>query len=123
MVVGNGSAEGHAVRLAVVFGKGLLTNSQIANTFQMHVISRKALRKAEEKHADLVGPLGTWFKVAKAAQWKNIEYVRKTSRDADPVGPYTVFNIKGNSYRLIVRIEYEFGLIFIREYDKRDWKQ
>jgi mRNA interferase HigB len=94
----------------------------------MHVISRKTLRKAEGKHADLVGPLGTWFKIAKAARWKNIEDVRKTYRDADPVGPYTVFNIKGNSYRLIVKIEYECDLIFIKavqthaEYDKGKWK-
>jgi mRNA interferase HigB len=93
----------------------------------MHVISRKALRDAEEKHADLKGPLGTWFKVAKKAEWKNIEEVRKTYRDTDPVGPYTVFNIKGNSYRLVVKIEYEFALIFVKqvlthaEYDKKDW--
>ena len=95
----------------------------------MHVISRKALRKAEEKHGDLAVPLGTWFKVAKAAQWKTIEDVRKTYRDADPVGPYTVFNIKGNSYRLIVKIEYEYDLIFIKdvqthaEYDKGAWNK
>jgi len=95
----------------------------------MHVISRKALRKAEEKHPELAVPLGTWFKVAKAARWKNIADVRKTYRDADPVGPNTVFNIKGNSYRLIVKIEYEFDLIFIKavqthaEYDKGDWNK
>jgi mRNA interferase HigB len=94
----------------------------------MHVISRKMLREAEEKPGDLVGPLGTWFKVAKKAHWKNIEDVRKTYRDTDPVGPYTVFNIKGNSYRLIVKIEYRFELIFITrvqthaEFDKGDWE-
>ena len=93
----------------------------------MHVISRKALRDAEEKHADLKGPLAASFKIAKKAKWKNIEDFRKTYRDADPVGPYTVFNIKGNSYRLVVKIEYEYALIFIKhvlthaEYDQRDW--
>ena len=60
-------------------------------------------------------------------QSSSIEEVRKTYRDADPVGPYTVFNIKGNSYRLLVKIEYEYALIFIKhvlthaEYDQRDW--
>ena len=95
----------------------------------MHVISRKALREAEDRHPDLEGPLGTWFKIAEKAEWKNIADVRRTYRHADPVGPYTVFNIKGNSYRLVVKIEYAFGLIFIKhvlthaEYDKGDWKK
>lgn len=95
----------------------------------MHVISRKTLREAEGKHGDLVLPLAVWFKVAKAAQWKTIEDVRKTYPSADPVGRYTVFNIKGNSYRLIVRIEYVKGRIYIRavqtqaEYDKGAWKR
>ena len=95
----------------------------------MHVISRKALRKAEDDHADLIGPLGAWYKVAKAAQWQSIEDVRKAYRDTDAVGKYTVFNVKGNSYRLIVKIEYEYGLIFIKaiqthaEYDKGAWNK
>ena len=59
----------------------------------MRVTSRKTLREAEAKHGDLAGPLGTWFKVAKAARWKNIEDVRKTYRETVPVGPYAVFNI------------------------------
>lgn len=94
----------------------------------MRVISRKKLREAEAKHGDLVGPLGTWYKVAKKAGWKHIEDIRKTYPLADPVGPYTVFNIKGNSYRLIVKIEYAKHLIFVKavlthaEYDKGDWK-
>ena len=93
----------------------------------MHIISRKMLREAEKKHSDLVGSLGTWFKVAKKAHWKNVEDVRKTHHDTNPLGPYTVFNIKGNAYRLIVEIEYRFELIFIKrvqtyaEYDEGDW--
>ncbi len=53
--------------------------------------------------------------------------LRKTYRDTDPVGPYTILNIKGNAYRLIVKIEYRFELIFIKrvqthaEYDNGDW--
>jgi mRNA interferase HigB len=95
----------------------------------MHVISRRTLREAEGKHSNLIIPLAVWFKVAKAAQWKTIEDVRKTYPSADPVGRYTVFNIKGNSYRLIVRIEYAKGRLYIRavqthaEYDKGAWKR
>jgi mRNA interferase HigB len=95
----------------------------------MHVISRKTLREAEAKHGDLAGPLGTWFKVAKAARWKNIEDVGKTYRETDPVGPHTVFNIKGNSYRLTVNIQYGSALIFVKEvlthaeYGQGDWNK
>jgi mRNA interferase HigB len=95
----------------------------------MHVISRKTLREAETKHGDLVVPLAVWFKVAKSARWKNIQDVRKTYPFADPVGRYTVFNIKGNSYRLIAKIEYARSRIYIRaiqthaEYDKGAWNR
>jgi mRNA interferase HigB len=84
---------------------------------------------AEAKHADLSKPLDTWYRLAMKANWENIADVRKTYPLADPVGKYTVFNIKGNAYRLIVKIEYEYGLVFIKdvlthaEYDKGAWKK
>jgi len=96
---------------------------------KMHVISRKALREFEARHPDAGLPLGIWCRIARKAEWKNLADVRKTYPHADLVGRHTVFNIKGNSYRLIVKIEYEFGLIFIKhvlthaEYDKGAWKK
>jgi mRNA interferase HigB len=94
----------------------------------VHVISRKALKDAVTRHADLDAPLDTWYRVAKKAQWKSPTDVRKTYPHADPVGVYTVFNIKGNAYRLIVKIIYDAGRIYIcdvlthAEYDKDRWK-
>jgi mRNA interferase HigB len=94
----------------------------------VHVISRKALKDAATRHADLEASLDTWYRTAKKAQWKSLSDVRKTYAHADAVGAYTVFNIKGNAYRLIVKIEYARGLIFIRavqthaEYNKDRWK-
>jgi mRNA interferase HigB len=94
----------------------------------VHVISRKALKDAVTRHADLEASLDTWFHTAKKAQWKSLTDVRKTYPHADPVGEYTIFNIKGNAYRLIVKIHYQTGRIFIHdvlahaEYDKDRWK-
>ena len=94
----------------------------------MHVISRKALKVAVIRHADLETPLDTWYRSAKKAQWKSLADVRQTYSHADQVGKYTVFNIKGNAYRLIVTINYQTGRIFIRdvlthaEYNKDQWK-
>jgi mRNA interferase HigB len=95
----------------------------------MHVISRKNLKKAVGTHSDLVGPLDAWFRIAKKAEWKNIADVRKTFSSADAVGKWTVFNVKGNQYRLIAEINYLFGRVYIRhvlthaEYDRGGWKR
>ena len=94
----------------------------------MHVISRKKLKEAATRHSDLEGPLDAWFRIAKKAQWRNLAEVRKTFSSADAVAKWTVFNIKGNQYRLITEINYVFGRVYIRhvlthaEYDRGDWK-
>lgn len=94
----------------------------------MHVISRKKLKEAAARHPSLEAALDTWFRVAKKARWKNLAEVRKTCSTADPVGLYTVFNIKGNRFRLVAEINYERGRMYIRhvlthaEYDKGKWK-
>lgn len=55
--------------------------------------------------------------------------VRQTYPSADFVDPYTVFNIKGNAYRLIVKIEYKWQIVFVKDllnhadYDKGGWKK
>lgn len=95
----------------------------------MHVISRKKLKEAAARHGELEGPLDAWFRIAKKAAWKNLANLRKTFSTADAVGKWTVFNIKGNRYRLIAEINYTYGRIYIRdvlthaEYDRGGWKQ
>ncbi len=95
----------------------------------MHVISRARLKEAAQAHADVESALDVWFRVAKLAKWQNLVEVRQTFPSADLVGDLTVFNIKGNSYRLIVKIEYQWQKIFIKhvlthaEYDKGEWKK
>jgi mRNA interferase HigB len=94
----------------------------------MHVISRKKLKEAIMRHGGLEVPLNAWFRIAKKAAWKNLADVRKTFSSADAVGKWTVFNVKGNRYRLITEINYAFGRIYIRhvlthaEYDRGSWK-
>lgn len=95
----------------------------------MHVISRKKLREAASRHGDVEAPLDVWFRVAKRASWQTLGDVRKTFSSADLVDKWTVFNIRGNKYRLITEINYRFQRIYIRhvlthaEYDKEKWKQ
>jgi mRNA interferase HigB len=95
----------------------------------VHVLSRKRLLEAAKRHSDLFAPLDVWYRAAKKAEWNSLDEVRWTFPSADAVEKYTVFNIKGNSYRLIVEINYRSKRIFIRhvlrhaEYDKGRWKQ
>ncbi|MCF2145507.1 type II toxin-antitoxin system HigB family toxin [Desmonostoc muscorum LEGE 12446] len=94
----------------------------------MHIISFRILREYAEKHADCQEVLSNWYKVATKAKWSNLVEVQQVFPKAEAVGNFTVFNIKGNKYRLIVSIDYEGQLIYIKyilthaEYDKENWK-
>ena len=95
----------------------------------MRIIARKRLREYAARHADCGGALDAWYQVARAASWKSFADVRRDHPHADLVGNRTVFNIKGNSYRLITAIHYNGGRVYIREilthaeYDRGDWKE
>jgi mRNA interferase HigB len=92
------------------------------------VISKSAWRQAVAADHTLESSISEWYKIATSATWRNLVEVRKVYPSADAVGPYTVFNIKGNTYRLIVKIEYRWQMIFVKhvlthaEYDKGEWK-
>ena len=101
----------------------------------LHIISRKKLLEADRENPGqgLAPLLDGWYRAAKSAQWKNLEEIRQTYAHADgvPVGDkvYTVFNVKGNNFRLITEIFYEDQTILVRhvlthaEYDKGKWKK
>ena len=70
-----------------------------------------------------------WYHDAKTAEWENSNDLKKIYKNASIVGDgRVVFNIKGNDYRLVVAIDYEFQVMFIRfigthkQYDKIDAK-
>jgi mRNA interferase HigB len=101
---------------------------ELAEAEALHVISRKRLKEAAVRHPDLEAPLDVWFRIAKRATWQTLADVRKTFPSADLVEKWTVFNIKGNNYRLITEINYRFYRIYLRhvlahaEYDQEKWK-
>ena len=80
----------------------------------MRVISRKILRDYCQSHGDACDALYDWYKVASKARWQNLTEVQATYKTAEAVGNFTVFNIKGNRYRLIVDIIYEQQRIYIK---------
>ena len=93
----------------------------------MHVISRKKLLEAAESHRDLASSLDVWYRIAKKAEWRSLTDVKRVFPTADAVGRLSIFNIKGNAYRLIAEINYRTQKMFLRhvlthaEYSKGNW--
>lgn len=94
----------------------------------MHIITEKRLREFADTHADAEESFTAWIRLTRGARWNSLVDVRGTFPSADPVGDLTVFNIKGNEYRLITAINYLRKKVYIRavlthaEYTKNRWK-
>ena len=93
----------------------------------MHIVSIKTLREFWESHPDAEQPLRAWYANARRAQWRSPADIKADYASASVVGGNRiVFNIKGNTYRLIVIAEYRKGRLFVRfvgthsEYDRID---
>lgn len=95
----------------------------------MRVISRPAILEFSERYRDALIPLMNWYRITKRADWGSLADVRSDFAHADIVGRRTVFNIHGNNYRLIARVNYKTKRVFILhilthvEYSKGDWKR
>ena len=95
----------------------------------MRVISKPAILKFSERHPDALVPLMNWYRITRRADWGSLAEVRRDFAHADIVGRRTVFNIHGNNYRLIARVNYKTKRVFILhilihvEYSKGDWKR
>jgi mRNA interferase HigB len=96
--------------------------------FGMHLIAIREVRQAAAQFPDVASQIEDWYQVVKGATWQNLEEVRQTYSSAEAVRNFTVFNIKGNRYRLIVSINYIKQTIYFKyflthaQYDKEDWK-
>jgi mRNA interferase HigB len=97
------------------------------------VLRSDRLLEFGKKHADARKALAAWLASAHQADWANIQQVRQTYRHADAVTSatgrvLTVFNIKGNHYRLVVAIDYPLRLVNVlcilthAEYNRDTWK-
>jgi mRNA interferase HigB len=81
----------------------------------LRVIAKKVLRDFWEIHADCEQQLKSWFQEASNAQWKNPNEIKLDFPSASILNDNrVVFNIKGNHYRLIVKLNYDYQMIWIR---------
>jgi mRNA interferase HigB len=91
------------------------------------IFAKSTLREFWETHPDSEQYLKTWYDTAMSSDWKTPNGVKKTfAKSSILKDSRIVFNIKGNSYRLVVKFNYEKQWIFVRfigthvEYDKID---
>jgi mRNA interferase HigB len=99
----------------------------------MRVVKPKTVREYARIHPDAGQALLVWLKAARLADWNSIRDVRIMYPHADAAQVasgrvVTVFNIRGNRYRLITGVNYKWGMVYVlrflthAEYDKEKWK-
>ena len=94
----------------------------------MRIIKRGALVQFWEKHPDAKASLESWYGVVRKAAWKTPADMKSVYSNADLVGRRTVFNIAGNKYRLIARVNCQAQRVFVlyilthAEYDRGGWQ-
>jgi len=92
----------------------------------MKVLGRDKLVTFYRKHADSKPALEAWLVEADDANWTSPQDIKKRYRSADFLADNRViFNIKGNHYRLVVKVRYQNGIAVVEwvgthaEYDKQ----
>ncbi|HUH46367.1 MAG TPA: type II toxin-antitoxin system HigB family toxin [Arenibacter sp.] len=91
----------------------------------MRIVTYKRIKEFSEKHADAENPLNYWYHTVVSKEWDNLNDVKLTFNSVDYVGNHRfVFNIKGNTYRIVAIISFNSKKVYIRfigthsEYDK-----
>lgn len=90
------------------------------------VINLSEVKAFQGKHAHSRAPLGRWVAMTVEASWKGWAEVKRTFKTVDHVGPYAVFKIHGNHYRLVATINFATQTVVVQrvmthtEYDR--WK-
>jgi mRNA interferase HigB len=94
----------------------------------MHIISHRAIIDFAQIHPNAAAALDTWYRTMKKATFQNVVELHAVFPTADLVGRVFVFNIGGNSVRLITAIHFDRQKVYIldilthAEYDKDKWK-
>jgi mRNA interferase HigB len=91
----------------------------------VRIVSKSTLREFWAAHPDAEDPLLAWYREVEKEDWSEPADVKEKYRSASFVkGNRVVFNIKGNDYRLVVRINYPYRMLYVRfvgthaEYDR-----
>ncbi len=87
----------------------------------MRIIARRTLREFVERHAGrgdhpaLKAAIDAWFDEVKRATWRSTADVKRMYASASVISAdRIVFNIKGNDYRLVIAVDFEKAIVWIK---------
>lgn len=81
----------------------------------MRIVAKRTLREFWETHPDVKQALLAWHQVVQHAEWDNTAQVKAAFPSASILpNDRVVFNIKGNTYRLVVHIPYHLRRVYVR---------
>jgi mRNA interferase HigB len=95
----------------------------------VRIIAKSALKRFWDRdgRADAKGPLHSWYEEARKAGWRRPQDIKNQYAGASICGNNrVVFNIGGNKYRLVVEIQYQAQIVWVKfvgthaEYDRID---
>ena len=91
----------------------------------MRIFAKRTLREFWGRHPNAKQPLESWYERVRRDYWDSPAKVREQYPNTSIVGNNrAVFRIRGNTYRLVVEVNYARGMVFIRfvgthaEYDR-----
>lgn len=81
----------------------------------MHIVAVRFLRAFWETHPDAEHALKSWVDEVKKASWSQPAQIKEQYRSASILkNKRVVFNIKGNDYRLVVSVAYNFQAVYVK---------
>lgn len=79
------------------------------------IVAKKTIKLFWEKYPESKDYLTTWFETVKASTWENPAQIKEFYSTISILkNSRVVFNIKGNEFRLVAKINYEKQWLFIR---------
>lgn len=81
----------------------------------MRIVAKRTLREFWQRHPDSEEALLAWYREARNEDWNTPADVKARYPMASIVaGNRVVFNVKGNRYRLVAKINYQYKIVYIR---------
>ncbi len=81
----------------------------------MRVLATRALREFWSRHPDAQTPLIAWYDDARESDWATPGDIKRRYASASFLASNrVVYNLGGNKYRLVARINYAYGLVYVR---------
>ena len=94
----------------------------------MNIYNKRSIIEFYKKHGDVKIPIEVWYEEVELKNWKSPNQLKQDYGGSVSIlkNSRAVFDIKGNDYRIVAAIHYEYGWVFIKfigthgEYDKID---